>query len=260
MYDAKLMCGYEKAIAYIDSSIWGDLCESSPISYLYYEAAKKLTEPKYLSTCDSSVLHAFDSTWDDENHSKLLFESAAWKCLDTSIILTAQDTFLDNVDYRSQLLKLQLDVYTDTLKGYFAQYQSEANDYSGWLAQSLREWWSSISSDLDTDTIMANNACSGVDLFSLCSDLPHGLSINEFKGILLKSYSEIRPLSEEIFNHKCSRLIEYAEEIERCIRKTFARAFRAICQITVRPVTQSNSVELKEGEQLWPLLMAFKNH
>ena len=245
--------------AYIDSTVFASLLaaqdESWRVSNLFAEAVKKITKPKYLSVRDSFTTDAFTSIWDQPS----LFAPISLACLCHDIGTFNYDAQLEDVlgntdlkehsngpEAKKAFLSFKLEQITESLKTFFSSRTLSPDEYYRTLVEA------------QIDSVTLDSLWT-----SPCYSTPEMWSNTDFKTTLLEKLSTFSPvveIAEELFDHKRALLIEYAELVDSVISKVATSIIRAVCPITVRPVTLSSSNEEKVGEQLWPLLMAFKNH
>lgn len=88
-----------------------------------------------------------------------------------------------------------------------------------------------------------------------------------FIELELNDYSISIPISKEtvLLAEKCvatykSQIIEFSYEINRLVKKVVAKILRVALPIVVQLEIAIRILQEKYGEQLWPLLMAFKNN
>jgi hypothetical protein len=236
------------------------------VSTLCTDSFKKLTKPKYLSPYDCFSPDAFASTWDKPISFTPITWVDNWAGYETLNFDAELELAFNYTDSKKIFLSFKLDEVTSFLKLHFTVKEL------GRKTVGIGDYYRTLL-EFKRNTFSYMHDCGHwVSPFPFTPILPclHSLetqvSFNEFKPYVLKTEdieSTLHPvveIAEELFAYKRLRLIEFAELVESLFRKMATNAVRAVCPIAVRPVKLSSSVEEKEGEQLWPILMAFKNN
>jgi hypothetical protein len=247
--------------AFIDANVFAllftELDQSWRVSNLLTDAVKKLTKPKYLSSHDCFATNVPDFTLDKKTAFAPINYAGIGDEHDTLNYDVELEALLSNTDLIGKLnspeakktfLSFKLEQITESLKTFFSSRTLSPDEYYRTLVEAPQ-----IDSVVTLDSLWT----------SPCYSTPEMWSNTDFKTTLLEKLSTFSPvveIAEELFDHKRALLIEYAELVDSVISKVATSIIRAVCPIVVRPVTLSSSDEEKVGEQLWPLLMAFKNH
>jgi len=233
------------------------------VSNLLADAVKKLTKPKYLSPHDCFAPDAFALTWDKPISFAPVTLVDNWVGHDTSNFDAEVESLLNTTNSKEMFLpfsRVKLIAATFFLKDQFAQETFAApNSYRSLLVPRNSLFHASDYSDitLDSDSLFLPPPNSKISNFEFKADVLETISTRCYFVEIAKYLSAI---AEDLYATKSARLIEFAELVDSLFCKLVTKIGCVVCPIAIRPVTLSSSVEAKEGEQLWPLLMAFKNH
>jgi hypothetical protein len=233
------------------------------VTNLFTDAVKKLRKPKYLLDSNLFASDEFFSTWDKQNNFAPVTLVDDWIGHDTFNFDAELESVLNTTNSKGMFLpfsRVKLIATTYFLKDHFAQETFAAPNYY----RSLLVPRNSLFHANDYSDITPGSA-------SLFPFPPNSQISNfEFKADVLETISTqccfveigkyLSEIAEDLYASKRARLIEFAELVDNLLCKLVTKIVCAVCPIAIRPVTLSSSVEAKEGEQLWPLLMAFKNH